>query len=103
MYDSIFYVVCCNMSCNESGNIKKNFSKCPKCKKHINKLSLQTLNNYFCPHGYKCFNTNCKKLHPTKKHRSPPYISPCKHGINCLSIDCIFLHPNVVCNTWLVS
>ena len=101
--DSIFYVVCCGVNCKESGNIKKNFSKCPSCRKSLTQVTLQILNQYFCPHSSLCKNPNCQLLHANKKHKSPPYISPCDHGVKCDKDECVFLHPNLKCNAWLVS
>lgn len=101
--DSIFYILCCNTECKESGNIKKNFNKCPECKMTLTKLTLEILNKYFCPFNNKCPNmANCKLLHATKKHQSPPYISPCIDGIQCEVSNCVFLHPNLKCNSWIV-
>lgn len=113
MYNSIFYVVCCNIPCTESGNIKKNLVKCPECKKTLIQLTLDTLNTYFCPNGQNCSSLQkelviqdqcykCKMLHPTKKHHSPPYISPCLLGIHCSDKTCLFLHPNKKCVSWIV-
>ena len=98
MYNSLCYVVCCNIQCKESGNIKKNLIKCSECKKHLTNLTLDVLNKHFCPHGSisKCSNIieKCNMLHPTKHHHSPPYISPCINGKHCINKKCLFLHPN---------
>lgn len=94
MINSIAYVVCCDSLCKESGNIKKNMSKCSECKKSLTNLTLEILNKYYCGNNSTCENHECVLLHPTKKHLSPPYISPCINGINCLNKNCIFLHPN---------
>ena len=95
------YVVCCNLPCQESGNIKKNMAKCGSCKSTNKCLNLELLNEFFCPHGASC-EESCGKLHSTKKHKSPPYISPCADGISCVYVNCLFLHPNTKCNTWSV-
>jgi hypothetical protein len=113
MHNSIFYVVCCNILCIESGNIKKNLAKCPECKKTLMQLTLEVLNTNFCPCGQKCQSLQkerisddqyikCKMLHPTKKHQSPPYISPCLDGLHCSDKKCVFLHPNKKCVSWIV-
>lgn len=101
--DSIFYVVCCYVNCKESGNIKKNLNRCPNCKKSLTKVTLQVLNQYFCPNSNLCENSDCSLLHPNKKHQSPPYISPCNYGVKCDNASCLFLHPNIKCNSWLAS
>jgi hypothetical protein len=100
--DSIFYSICCKPQCKESGNIKKNCSKCHKCRNSLIKLSLELLNNFYCPQGDKCNLKNCNLCHPTKKHRSPPFISPCIHGIHCINIQCLFLHPEINSGCWTV-
>jgi hypothetical protein len=106
MYNSIFYVVCCELSCVESGNIKKNLYKCPECKTILVQLTLDILNKYFCPSGKKCQSLHqkmggtCELIHPTKKHQSPPYISPCVNGIHCTNNSCVCLHPNKKCILW---
>lgn len=97
MYHSICYVVCYNVDCKESGNIKKNISKCSECKKQLTNLTLEILNKYFCPNGNNC--DGCGMIHPNKHHQSPPYISPCFNGKHCLNKNCLFLHPNQN-NTW---
>jgi hypothetical protein len=94
------YVVCCNLLCQESGNIKKK-NKCSSCKSVNKCLNLKLLNVSFCPIGVVC-NKTCGKLHPTKKHKSPTYISPCVNGMLCDNEKCLFLHPNNKCNTWIV-
>jgi hypothetical protein len=100
MINFISYVVCCQPSCKESGNIKKNLSKCSGCKKLLNNLTLDLLNTYFCPNGQHCPDSrqvpsdSCLLLHTTKTHQSPPYISPCINGISCINNNCLFLHPN---------
>ena len=101
--NSIFYVVCCCSDCKESGNIKKNFNKCPECRKSLTQVTLQVLNQYFCIRGQLCKDAECRLLHANKKHKSPPYISPCNHGINCTKAECLFLHPSIKCNSWLVT
>lgn len=101
MIHSVTYVVCCNISCRESGNIKKNLSKCSECKKPLINLSLDILNNLYCLDGITCKVCDCNNIHPTKKHISPPYISPCIHGIMCVEKKCLFLHPNKH-GSWLV-
>ena len=100
--DSVFYVVCCN-DCKESGNIKKNFSKCPECKKPLTQVTLRILNEYFCKNGSLCKDSDCKLLHASKKHKSPPYISPCNYGVNCSNPNCLFLHFDSKCNSWLAT
>ena len=106
MYNSISYVLCCNLSCVESGNIKKNLNKCPECKKNLTHLTLDTLNKYFCPNGKKCAsldattNNTCELIHPTKKHQSPPYISPCINGTHCADKTCVCLNPNKKQVSW---
>jgi hypothetical protein len=100
MVNSVSYVVCCHFSCKESGNIKKNLSKCPECRKSLNNLTLDLLNTQFCSFGQHCLNSSqllsdtCLLLHTTKTHQSPPYISPCINGIRCTNTNCLFLHPN---------
>ena len=111
-YDSLSYVLCCNINCHESGNIKKNLIKCNNCKNILEKLSLSVLNKYFCPYGIYCeslqYNTvkkqksKCKLLHPNKKHISPPFISPCHNGVHCDILQCIYLHPDKDCISWQV-
>jgi|SaaInlV_100m_DNA_3_1039692.scaffolds.fasta_scaffold100943_1 hypothetical protein len=100
IHDSIYYIVCCNVSCKESGNIKKNFNKCPECNKSLTQLTSHVLNKYFCTTGISC-NSSCYLLHPTKKHQSPPYISPCKFGSKCDKKECLFLHPESKSKAWL--
>lgn len=100
--DSIFYVVCSDISCKESGVIKKNCSKCTKCKQSMSQLSLSLLNKFYCPNGAECQIQTCKLLHPSKKHISPPYISPCKKGNTCENTNCLFLHPNSINTCWSV-
>jgi hypothetical protein len=99
MIHSVTYVVCCNLVCKESGNIKKNMSKCSDCKKSLFNLTLYILNTYYCSNGNTCKTKECSYIHPTKKHLSPPYISPCIDGIHCINKNCIFLHPNQ-CGSW---
>jgi hypothetical protein len=99
--DSIFYLTCCSLQCKESGNIKKNCSKCHKCKEPLIKLTLSLLNKFYCPNGDMCTD-KCDLVHPTKKHRSPPFISPCKHGFHCNNAQCLFLHPEHNSGCWLV-
>ena len=95
MYNSMSYLVCCNKICNESGNIRKNISKCSNCRKSLHTLNIKILNTYFCPKGNICVDLNCNMIHPTKKHTSPPFISPCKYGCVCpAKAECIYLHPN---------
>ena len=94
MHNSISYVVCCNTSCKESGNIKKNSSKCSTCRKTLDVLSLNLLNKQFCPKSENCNTNLCLLLHPSKNHQSPPYISPCAKGLYCKDDACLFLHPN---------
>ena len=105
MYKSHCYVVCCVISCKESGNIKKNQSRCSECGRPLTKLTLCILNKYYCPSGSKCQIVNnsnkCQLLHPTKCHQSTPYISPCCDGRYCDNKQCLFLHPTKN-NTWLV-
>jgi len=101
MIHSVAYVVCCNLSCKESGVIKKNLRKCSECKKSLTNLTLDILNKYYCCFGNKCINMKCPNIHPIKKHRSPPYISPCINGIDCAKQNCLFLHPNQH-GSWLV-
>ena len=101
MISSVTYVVCYNILCKESGNIKKNLIKCLNCKKNLANLTLNVLNKYYCCSGNLCINTECYNIHPTKKHLSPPYISPCINGFNCIAKNCLFLHPNIH-GIWLV-
>ncbi len=92
MINSVCYVICCNNFCKESGNIKKNLSRCTECKKPLINLTLDILNKHYCPSGCNC-ELNCQLIHPTKKHSSPPYISPCADGSFCINKNCLFLHP----------
>ena len=102
MFNSISYILCNNLSCDEVGNIKKNLNKCPKCKKHLIPLNLANLNKYYCTSGIQCNDTNCKFIHPKKYHISPSYISPCYIGKYCKDKNCLFLHPNKN-DIWLVK
>ena len=97
-----FYLACCNLTCKESGNIKKNCNKCHRCKTPLIKLTLDLLNNFYCSGGARCESNKCNLLHPTKKHKSPPFISPCKQGIHCINNQCLFLHPERNSGCWLV-
>lgn len=101
MIHSVTYVLCSNLLCREAGNIKKNLSKCSECRKSLCNLTLEILNKFYCLNGLMCDDKSCKHIHPTKKHLSPPYISPCMHGINCRNHNCLFLHPNEH-GSWLV-
>lgn len=100
--NSVFYLVCCSPQCKESGNIKKNCSKCHMCRGSLIKLTLSLLNEFYCPDGDKCPLDKCILVHPTKKHRSPPFISPCHRGIHCIDNQCLFLHPETHSGCWLV-
>ena len=99
--DHRYYVVCCNKQCAESGNIKKNTIKCSACRQNMRKLNLNMLNELFCLKANHC-DGDCLLLHATKKHQSPPYISPCCDGSICSNQSCLFLHPNKKGNSWAV-
>lgn len=96
----IFYTVCCNRLCSESGSIKQKHHKCHKCKKHMKQLSLSLLNENYCHKGNNCYDEKCCLIHPKKNHQSPPFISPCHNGDLCFNTHCVFLHPE--CGAWLV-
>ena len=99
-YNNEFYLVCCNIQCLESGNIKKNINKCPICKIPPTRLDLSILNEFFCLNAIHCNDHKCQLLHSTKNHQSPPHISPCHEGLICANKKCLFLHPNDVGNSW---
>lgn len=99
---AIFYTVCCNVMCSESGGIKKNAHKCCECKKFTTPLSLELLNEKYCTNGNMCYDKQCHRIHPNKNHQSPPFISPCIQGKSCNDESCVFLHPDPKCGSWLV-
>lgn len=89
------YVICIDIACTEVGIIKKANNRCSTCRTKLLALTIDALNTYYCRNGTLCNNETCNKLHTnvTRKHNSPPYISPCCTGKHCREKKCLFLHP----------